>query len=303
VGRSYKVSLAESQLGSALGLNVIGIIRDGQTQFAPGASDMLNNLGKIAFDQGEYTAALRYWDHAQPEYTAIGAQSGSCRILINQSALCLDIGDYAQAKTYSRDALALSRKIGLRFGECLSLINQALAHHYLGEDEAAVAFGQEALALANKMESRRLEGYAYTTLGRVLTAQNQLNAAAVHYWESLAIWHELDQPNLMVESQAGLAEVSLKSGEMVQAQTAVSVILDQLQINPTLDGAESIFSIYLIAYQVLSALKDTRAGDLLQTAHEMLQTRAAAIADEAARTSYLTNVAAHKQIVALAAHA
>ena len=265
-----------------------------------GTSDMLNNLGKIAFDQGEYTAALRYWDRAQPEYAAIGAQAGNCRVMINQCALCLDMGDYAQAKKYGEDALILSREIGLRFGESLSLINQALAHHHLGEDEAALVYGKEALVLAIKMESRRLEGYAHTTLGRILTGMDQLNEATIHYWESLAIWHELEQQNLMVESQAGLAEVGLKSGQMGQVQTAVSAILEQLQKEPTLDGAESIFSIYLTAYRVLAAAKDTRADNLLQTAYEMLQARAAAIVDEAARTSYLTNVAAHKQIVVLA---
>ncbi len=264
-----------------------------------GASDMLNNLGKIAFDQGEYTVALRYWDHAQPEYAAIGDKVGSCRMLINQSALCLDIGDYAKAKAYSSDALALSREIQLRFGEALSLINQSLAHHHLGENEAALTFGKESLTLAQKMESRRLEGYAHTTLGRVLSGMDQLDNATVHFWESLAIWHELDQPNLAVESHAGLADISLKSGEMEMAETAVSAILEQLQTDPTLDGAESIFSIYLTAYQVLAAAKDARADGLLQTAYEMLQARAADIADEASKASYLTNVAAHKQIGSL----
>ncbi len=264
-----------------------------------GASNMLSNLGKIAFDQGEYTVALRYWDHAQPEYAAIGDKVGSCRMMINQSALCLDIGDYAKAKTYSGDALTLSREIQLRFGEALSLINQSLAHHHLGENEVALSFGKEALALAQEMESRRLEGYAHTTLGRVLSGMDQLDTATVHFWESLAIWHELDQPNLAVESHAGLAAVGLQSGEMVLAETAVSAIIEQLQSDPTLDGAESIFGIYLTAYQVLAAAKDARADGLLQTAYEMLQARAADIADEASKASYLTNVVAHKQIGSL----
>jgi tetratricopeptide (TPR) repeat protein len=133
-----------------------------------GNSNMLNNLGKAAYDQGEYTAALRYWDHAKPNYLAIGDKSGTCRLLINQSAICLDLGDYSRGNTYSTEALTLSREIDLKFGEALGLINLSLIHQLQGDQETAQAHANAALALAQQMGSKRLEGYAYQTLGRTL---------------------------------------------------------------------------------------------------------------------------------------
>jgi hypothetical protein len=58
--------------------------------------------------------------------------------------------------------------------------------------------------------------------------------------------------------------------------------------------------IYLTCYRVLQANADPRAEEILCTAHNLLQERAAKIDDEELRRSYLENVAAHREIVGLA---
>ena len=262
-----------------------------------GNSNMFNNLGKVAYDQGEYTTALRYWDHAKPNYLAIGDQPGTCRLLINQSAICMDMGDYQQAGTYNIEALTLSREIGLRFGECLAQINLALVHHYQGKPETAVEYGQQALKLATEMGSKRLEGYAHNTLGKLLMAQSQFTEADAHYWEALAIWHELEQDSLRIEAEAGLAAIAMSNGETAEAQIHVDAILQGLKDGQSLDGTESPFGIYWTCYQILMAVKDSRAQGLLREGHQLLQERADKIADEAAKKLFLENVEIHKLIM------
>jgi hypothetical protein len=64
----------------------------------------------------------------------------------------------------------------------------------------------------------------------------------------------------------------------------------------TLDGTEEPFRVYLDCYRVLRANRDTRAGDLLETAHSLLQEQAARIADPNMRRSFLENVLDHREL-------
>ncbi len=262
-----------------------------------GQSNMLNNLGKIAYDRGEYTAALRYWDHAKSNYLEIGDKPGSCRTQINQSAIYMDLGNYDRAKELNDEALKLSRKIGLRFGETLSLINLSLIYHYLADQEAALLYGSQALNLSLEMGSKRLEGFAHQTLGRVLKASDRHQESADHYWEAVAIWHEMGQSALLMEAEAGLANVALAGNALTEATAHIESILGKLSGISELNGAESPFEVYLICHNVLAATKDTRAKQILQQAHKLLTERANAIVDENARTMFLEKVISHRRII------
>ena len=261
-----------------------------------GSSNMLNNLGKVAYDQGEYSAALRYWDHAKPNYLAIGDKSGTCRLLINQSAICLDLGDYSRGKTYSEEALTLSREIELKFGDALGLINLSLIHQFQGDQEKAQAHANAALELAQQMGSKRLEGYAYQTLGKTLMVAGKLDDATEQFWQATAIWHEMDQTVLKLEAETSLAEAALLAGDVTEAMGFAETAVSHLLNSQSLDGAASPFQIYLTCYNVLNAAQDARATELLTQAHQAMQERAAAIVDEEARNMFLNNVAAHRQL-------
>jgi histidinol phosphatase-like enzyme len=120
--------------------------------------------------------------------------------------------------------------------------------------------------------------------------------AITAYQQAFTLRYELGQHNLAIESQAGLARVSLAQDDLTQAQTQVENILSYLEIN-TLDGTEDPFRVYLTCYQVLKANQDPRAPAILDSAHGLLQERAAKIADQELRRSFLENVAAHREIV------
>jgi hypothetical protein len=54
---------------------------------------------------------------------------------------------------------------------------------------------------------------------------------------------------------------------------------------------------YLTCYRVFQANDDARAGEILTTAHQVLQENAAMLSDEASRRSFLENVQANREIV------
>jgi hypothetical protein len=90
--------------------------------------------------------------------------------------------------------------------------------------------------------------------------------------------------------------VSLAQGNLAQAQAQVEEILSHLETR-TLDGTEEPFRVYLTCYRVLRANQAPHAKDILNTAHRLLQKRAAKISDAEMRRSFLENVAAHREIV------
>ncbi|MCP4537872.1 MAG: hypothetical protein GY832_12075, partial [Chloroflexi bacterium] len=66
-----------------------------------------------------------------------------------------------------------------------------------------------------------------------------------------------------------------------------------------LEGTTDPFGIYLTCCRVLQAVQDPRAQDVLNTAYDHLQQQAAKIDDAKLRHSFLENVVAHREIVAM----
>ena len=75
--------------------------------------------------------------------------------------------------------------------------------------------------------------------------------------------------------------------------------LEQIETIPVLYSTVEPFRIFLSCYHVLCANEDPRASALLRTAYDLLQEQAARIHDPELRRSFLENVVAHREIVAL----
>jgi tetratricopeptide (TPR) repeat protein len=263
-----------------------------------GQTDLLNNLGKVAYDQGKYNDALEIWEKAMPTYEAMGDQQGRCRLLINMGTICMEYGRYAQAEAYIKEAQIISQTIHLRFGECLTYVNLGLIYHYQGHHKMAVEAGQTALKIAEEMGSNRLQGIAWQTVGTSQLGLGQYDEAAQAYWQSMAIWMELNNANLSAEARTGLVRTALLQDDLSAVQSHLPALLQALKEDTTLEGTESPLLIFLTAYQALKALKDGRALGILEQAYTLLQQRAAAISDKETRDSFL-QVALHQQLTAV----
>ena len=137
---------------------------------------------------------------------------------------------------------------------------------------------------------------AWAFLGQAHQTRQSLPEAADAYRQALALRRELGQPHLVTEPLAGLARVCLIQGNPIEAQALVEEILGHLESH-TLEGTEEPIRVYLTCYRVLTVNQDSRARELLDKAHTLLQERAGKIGDEEMRRSYLENVCAHYEIV------
>jgi hypothetical protein len=173
-----------------------------------------------------------------------------------------------------------------------------LAHH-LGDSDAAREFCQQALQTFEAVQSqsqRQYRAFALMVFGHTCRELGLAAEAKAAYQESLTLRSEGGQPNLAMESRAGLAGVLLDEESSDLAAVQVDEILQHLQ-SGTLEGAEEAFKVYLVCYQVLKVKQDRRAENILAEAYSLLQAQAAKIADEELQHSFLHNVAANWGIV------
>jgi hypothetical protein len=137
-----------------------------------------------------------------------------------------------------------------------------------------------------------------TYLAHALVELGCLAEATDAYREAWDIRRELGKHSLAMESLSGLPRISLIQGDQAQAQAYVEEILSYLE-NNSLGGADEPLRVYLTCYQVLDTAQDPRAPEVLAAAYDLLQEQAAKIPDEGTRRSFLENVAAHREIVAV----
>jgi tetratricopeptide (TPR) repeat protein len=160
------------------------------------------------------------------------------------------------------------------------LAYSALRLHRLSKNEAARDTSKEALQIAIDTGDRAAQAYALTTLGHALAGLSVLDDATRAYQEALTIRQELDQHNFATEPQAGLAALSLSNGNFDEAKSQIDAILNYLDSGGKLDGTLEPLRVYVTCEQVLQALKDDRANDVLERANLELHKQAYRIQDQ-----------------------
>ena len=300
-------------------------------------ADSLYNLACAAAFQGDQIRARDYAEQAVQLYRQIGDRRGELRALNVQGVatlrlgnagqadvcfgqvlqLCRDIGDrrgesvvlrnlgaricespggYAAARPYLEQSCQLCHSVGERRGESESLTYLAVAARRLGDPQAAYEYGRRAVHLAQQVGAKYEQGLALTHLGHALVDLGQLIQADEIYRQALAVRREMGNLNLSIEPLAGLASIALAQGRLAQAQLQVEEILKSLTPHTfnEVDEAELICS---ICYQVLYAGHDPRATHMLKMAYDLVQARAAPLADETARRAFLENDPLYRAIV------
>ena len=258
-----------------------------------------SNLGQILQARGRLAQARAHWEESLKLFRELGDAEGSLRTLINLAAASCDVGLYAAARNYAQQALHEARQSSMIIGECFAHLNLGLAAHYQGENEISAAENISALALAQQLGSQRLQAHAQAVLGHALVELEQFSAAEEAYWEAVAIWEQLEIPNMVAEAKAGLARLALRQQKMDLAGQLVATIWEQAQLDPDFEGAELPVRIYLTCRHVWSETNDVRADEAYRRGLRLLEQQTAGLNDESDRHSLRQNIPAHRDILAL----
>jgi tetratricopeptide (TPR) repeat protein len=260
-----------------------------------GEARTLYNLGAIADLQGHFSEAQARFEQTLFICHEVNDPLFEGRVIKSLGILARHQGQYDVAQAYFAQSLRICQSLSARRDECFVLSNMSLLARLQGDYESALNHSRQALAIARDLGDRSVENGALLHQGHAFTELGRQDEAVDAYQGGLAIARELKEYNVVIESLAGLARVSMDEGDQVQALAWVDELLDYLA-ERSLDGTYEPFRVYLTCYQVLDAARDVRARDILTTAYRLLQQQASGIEDEDLRRSFLQNVAAHRAI-------
>jgi len=266
----------------------------------PVQAGALRTMGAIQFHQGNYSQVFTIYEEAIKLYTEIGDRRGYGSAVNNLGDINRQLGNYVRAREYFEQALHTSREIGERWSECIGLLNLCLVAQHQNDPQAALDYSQQALNLAQESGYRSAESFALVGKGNALLALDRLDEALASIQASIDLRTEMGEQNMVMESRSALARVHLAQQDIPAALAQVEIILNYLQQN-SVDGADEPFRIYLTCCHILQAAADPRYPAVLQEALRLLQAQADRITDPDLHQSFLCNVAAHMELVRLAA--
>ena len=207
-------------------------------------------------------------------------------------------GRYAQALSCFEQSTAQAADIGWVIYLAMGRYNMARCHQQLGQTELAHERLAAAEADARRCESRDAQGRCQLLRGQLLAAAGEYDAAQTAFECAQALFGSLGAEGFVCQVRANLALLHLAAGRLPQAQALAEQIAAQIAGGLSLAATEEPQYPHLACHRVWAASGDPRAGAAIATAHAELQALVAGVGQEELRTSILSNIPLHREIVA-----
>jgi predicted ATPase/class 3 adenylate cyclase len=259
------------------------------------AADAQRGMGLMAYAQGHYAAARLAYEESLASEREAGDCAGQAACLAALGMTARALGDFAAAQAALEEALAISQAIGDRRCEATIRADMALLSHQCGDNRAARPQAQAALALATGLSMRAVAGTALTRLGHALYGLGEPQGAATAYQAALYLHHKLDAHTLALEPLAGLARLARARGDLSTARGLVDALLLGFEAQAQTRSDERP-QMLLCCYEVLHALHDPRAGQVLAMAYKELEHQAAHITHPVHQHAFWEDVPAHRAL-------
>lgn len=215
--------LEQAQALAERGLDLARQVGDAEREAA-----LLETLGRVARDQGDYPRAQALVLQARDLYRALGSHFGEASTTDLLGGLAWTMGDYRTAVERHTAASDLFHELGEIFNEALALNNLGSAYWGLGDYASARSTHQRALALSRELGDRRGEGDNLDNLGGVAWMLGDYPAAIEFYSQALAIRRETDDTWGVSISLGNLGSAYRLLGEY---ETALAYYAEALEVN------------------------------------------------------------------------
>jgi tetratricopeptide (TPR) repeat protein len=227
----------------------------------------------------------------------IGDRSREGLVLSNLGYIAGIQGDYSTSKEYNDQSLRYARQAGNRMQEAYALINLSNVHCALEEYPEALSQANRGLSITREIGERNGEAWSLISLGNTYFELRDLDAAKEAFNGAVDLRQSMKQQNLVSEPLAGQARIALEEGDLNKALSYINPIIMYLDQGGTLEGTEEPIRVYLTCYQVLHELDDPRAGLILESGYNLLQTRGGGIKNKVMRNSYYENIPHNKELL------
>jgi putative nucleotidyltransferase with HDIG domain len=190
------------------------------------------NLGSLAVVRGDRKQAKLRYSSALHCYREIGHDRGVAGVLNNLGMMHVDIGEYGVAKRYLDEALLVSRRTGDLATEGIIHINRTEMLIGMRDLEGARASCDEAYELVSRMGEHSNRADALSLYGIIYRETKKYHLAEVHFREAIEVASRFTYPLQEAEAQREMALVLRtqdRNREALQALNRAHELFRRLQ--------------------------------------------------------------------------
>ena len=171
-------------------------------------------LGSAAALQGRLAEGRALLEEALSEGLRTGVLTGQAHRVAWLSEVCRLTGRGAEARQHARQALDLARQQKERADEALALhqLGVVYAHAAPPDVEQAAAHYQQALALAEELGMRPLQAHCHRGLGTLYTKTGQREQARAALLTAIEMYQTMEMTFWLPQTEAVLAQVERAHG-------------------------------------------------------------------------------------------
>ena len=287
--------LGQVEAGRALATSGIAEARTHGLRRVEGS--FLNSLSVMATQQDDVVAALDASQRQWEMFRDMGDRPAEAVSVMHLGIALLGVGERVRAKAHLAEGLCLTRAVGDRAMEPYALTYLALIASRDGHPEAARRHAEEARAISVDVRNPATEVIALCRLAEIDLEAGRFDAAHTAFAEAHALALASDDP-LRFDAAAGLARVALARDDVDAAMAALAETIARIEAGDPLDSTESRQLIRLTCHQAMQRAGDRRGDAVLRGAHDELVRRAALLADDAMRATFVEQIPEHRAIVA-----
>jgi tetratricopeptide (TPR) repeat protein len=254
-------------------------------------SDLWYTAGGLAWQTGDYQAALHSFHQARRICQQAGDRYGMAYALLNLSITLSSLGDYQQALQYAQESEMLLAQLGNQIAQATVKRHLGRLYKALGDHQLACCYVEEALQFSS--QDHRRQGECFGVLGEIFLDEGQPQRAVECARKALAIAQQAQAPYPRIK--VTLAEILLTTGDAAGAAEQCQQALFELSGW----GGELVIQAHYQQYRALKALNSPEAPDALRKAYGELQKTANQITDESLRASFLS-IPLHREILTAA---
>jgi predicted ATPase/transcriptional regulator with XRE-family HTH domain len=171
----------------------------------PEAARILNGLGLIAKDQGDYVAALGYHQRSYATFAAIGDAIGIARALTCMSIAAYWQGTFDRCIDYAQQSIAAQKGIGDVMSITYSREVEAIARVRLGQIEEGIQILQECAATFHEMNDQSGMAVTWVDLGQAAYLQGQMDNSLDYHRQALKVAATIGDRRRIAFSLDGIA--------------------------------------------------------------------------------------------------
>ena len=210
--------------------------------------------------RGHYDIARDYYRQALAVARSIGHRSLESGMINNLGEIEQQLGNYDAALELFQAGRRLSAEIDERYADSYLLCNMALSAFRRGDAAGSIGWATQAMQLADELKDRDLQATVHCIRGHAHAALGELDDASSCYQAALALFREIGRATMPPEPIAGLARVALARGDVAGAMATIAEVVAHFDSGGSVDGTEDPLWIYLTCHEVLAAAADTARG-------------------------------------------